>query len=313
MNGGEIALRFEGVSKAYGRGSRALDGLSFEIPRGCIAGFVGHNGAGKTTAFSVVSGYLLPDEGEVDILGRGPFQASVFSGLLGVLPQDAELPDRHTPTELIVHLGRLQGLAAHDARAEAIRVLALVGLADRAQSQIATLSHGMRRRVAVASALCGSPELVLLDEPLAGLDPVQAHSLRDALARLRGIQTLVISSHNLAELERLCDWVVMLRRGRCVRQGSLAEITGRGQLVRWHLGRGQPPLGRLAESLPDDRFSLSEGPDGAAVLAQDAAPGSDLDASSVEIMRILAEGGIPLRAVVRGMALEQRFIDDVRG
>lgn len=313
MSQADTALRFERVSKAYGRGARALDALSFEIPRGCISGFVGHNGAGKTTAFSVVSGYLLPDEGEVDILGRGPFQASVFRGLLGVLPQDAELPDRHTPTELIVHLGRLQGLAAAAARTEAARVLELVGLADRAKSRISTLSHGMRRRVAVASALCGSPQLVLLDEPLAGLDPVQAHSLRDALANLRGIQTLVVSSHNLAELERLCDWVVMLKQGRCVRQGTIAEVTGRGQLVRWHLGPGVPPLEQLAAILPDDRFSLSERPDGGSVLEQSAAQGADLDASSLEIMRVLVGAGVSVQAVARGMALEQRFIDDARG
>ncbi|MBX2802876.1 MAG: ABC transporter ATP-binding protein [Myxococcales bacterium] len=301
------ALRFEGVVKRYGRKTTALDGLTFRIPRGCIAGFVGHNGAGKTTAFSVVSGYLPPDEGTVDILGLGTFHATEMKGQLGVLPQDAELPDRHTPTELLVHLARLQGMTRRESVREAERVLHLVGLGDRQRSLIATLSHGMRRRVAVGTALCGSPQLVLLDEPLAGLDPVQAHSLREALAGLRGIQTLVVSSHNLAELERLCDWVVMLKKGRCMRQGTLTDITGQGQVVRWVLGEGDVPLDDLAARLPDHSFSLQ----GRTLLQQGGAE-ADLDAASIEVMSVLSSARLAVRGVSRGVALEQRFIDDAR-
>lgn len=302
------ALRFNGVRKRYGRrGPWALDGLTFEIPRGCIAGFVGHNGAGKTTAFSVVSGYLRPDEGEVDILGSGPFDPHRLKGVLGVLPQDAELPDRHTPRELLRHLGRLQGMSAAAAATETDRVLELVRLGDRLNHRISTLSHGMRRRVAVASALCGSPQLVLLDEPLAGLDPVQAHALRDALADLRGIQTLVVSSHNLAELERLCDWVVMLNQGKCVRQGTVAEVTGVGEVVHWELGGGEVPLDELARRLPAHSFTLED-----RRLVQEGPAGSDLDAASVEVMAALAAAAVPVRGVTRGMGLERRFIDDAR-
>ena len=300
------ALRFQGVSKRYGRGPRALDQLSFTIPRGTVAGFVGHNGAGKTTSFAIVSGYLLPDEGEVDILGRGPHDPHALKGLLGVLPQDAALPERHTPFELLVHLGMLQGLAPRRARGEADRVLGLVQLSDRAKDRIGALSHGMRRRVAVATALCGAPELVLLDEPLAGLDPMQAHTLRDALAGLRGKHTLVVSSHNLAELERLCDWVVMLKGGRCMREGTMQEVTGQGQMVRWQLGPGEVPLVPLSLALPEHELSLQ-----GRELVQQAPPGENLDAATLVVMRHLLEAGVAVRAVSRGMALEQRFIDDV--
>ena len=137
-----IALQFRDVTKRYGR-TIALNRLSFEIPRGCIAGFVGHNGAGKTTSFSVVSGYLVPDEGEVDILGLGPFEPDLFKGKLGILPQDAALPEQHTPWELLVHLGCLQGMAFSQARKEASRALDIVSLTDRANKRIGTLSHGM--------------------------------------------------------------------------------------------------------------------------------------------------------------------------
>ena len=297
------ALRLDSVRKRYGRGKMALDGLSCRFPSGSICGLVGPNGAGKTTAFSVVSGYLRPDAGSVQILDVGAFDPYRIKGRLGVLPQDAALSDRHTPRELLVHCGRLQGLSATEARSEASRILEVVRLVDRVDSRIATLSHGMRRRVAVASALVGSPELVLLDEPLAGLDPVQAHSLRDALKRLRGVQTLVISSHNLAELERMCDWVVMMADGRCLREGTLAEVTGQTSRVEWVVA-GEAPLERLRAALPDHAISVVDG-----VLVQESDAGS-LDKSSVEIMAILASAGLAVREVRRGVSLERRFIDE---
>ncbi len=160
----------------------------------------------------------------------------------------------------------------------------------------------MRRRVAVASALVGSPRLVLLDEPLAGLDPKQARSLREALAGLRGIQTLVVSSHNLYELERLCDHVVMIDHGRCLEQGSMDEVTGQSTLVEWTVGPGELPLEALAAALPDDRFEVV-----GELLIQRAS--GDLDASSVQVMTALAAAGVPVREVRRGMGLERRFIE----
>lgn len=302
------ALRFEGVTKRYARRAPpALDAVSFTIPRGTIAGFVGHNGAGKTTAFSIVCGFLAPDAGRVDILGGGPFDAHRFKGRLGVLPQDAELPDRHTPRELLRHLGRLQGLAAAAAPREADRVLDVVRLADRRDARIATLSHGMRRRVAVATALVGSPELVLLDEPLSGLDPVQAHALSEQLAALRGLQTLVISSHDLDDLERISDWVVMLKDGRCLREGTLADVTDRGTVLRWELAPAVVvPLDALGARLPGHAFEV----DGDALVHR-APPGCDLDEASVVAMEVLAAARVPVRGLRRGVGLERRFIADV--
>ena len=298
-----VALRLEDVHKQYGlRGRKALDGLTCSFPTGSISGFVGPNGAGKTTTFSVVSGFVEPDSGVVDVLGQGVFDPLKMKGQVGVLPQDAELSTRHTPKELLVHLARLQGLSAKDARAEADRLLELVLLGDRSKDRIAHLSHGMRRRVAVASALVGSPKLVLLDEPLAGLDPKQARSLREALASLRGIQTLVVSSHNLYELERLCDYVVMIDVGKRIEQGTMEDVTGTTTLVEWHVGSGVIPLDALGSAIPEDTFDVVEG-----VLVQRAA--ADLDASSIAIMRLLAEAGVPVREVRRGVGLERRFID----
>jgi ABC-2 type transport system ATP-binding protein len=298
------ALVFQEVTRRYGS-AVALDGLDLRVPRGTLCGFVGPNGAGKTTTFSLVCGYMRPDSGRIDVLGHGPFDPWALKGQLGVLPQDAELGDAHTPRELLIHHGRLQGLSGRDAQREAERVLELVHLGDRASRRIGTLSHGMRRRVAVASALVGEPALVLLDEPTAGLDPVQARSLRDALVRRRPGQTLVVSSHDLHELERICDWVVMIDRGHLLRQGPLAEVAGTGETVLWHLGPGEVPLQKLRVALPDHGWRVEDG-----VLEQTAPDGTDLDSSSVAVARVLAEANIPIRELRRGVGLERRFFED---
>ncbi len=298
------ALRFTNVVKHYGK-KKALDGLTFEIPAGGITGFVGPNGAGKTTTFSVVSGFLAQDSGEVEILGLPAFDPWEHKGRLGVLPQDAELSDRHTPIALLRHLGRLQGMGSKEAAKEADRVVDLVRLSDRATSRIAGLSHGMRRRVAVASALLGSPELVLLDEPMAGLDPLQAKSLRDALTELRGRQTLVVSSHNLDELERFCDHVVMIDKGRCLRQGPIASVTGQKALAQWTLS-DDPPLEALRAAVPGHEFEMM----GDGHMEERAPGGADMDASSLAVMAALVGAGVAVRGVRRGKALERQFLED---
>lgn len=163
----------------------------------------------------------------------------------------------------------------------------------------------MRRRVAVASALVGEPDLVLLDEPTAGLDPSQARSLREVLQERRAGSTLVVSSHNLDELERICDHVIMVHEGRLVRQGTLAEVTGRTAVVEWILGPGAPPLDVLRAACPTHQWAVEGG-----VLVEQAPAAADLDASSLVVARALAEAGVPIREVRRGVSLERRFLAD---
>lgn len=299
------ACRFESVSKRYFLAKKkALNVLDCRFPLGSICGLVGPNGAGKTTAFSVLSGFLSPDAGQVHLLGEVGFDPGRLKNRLGVLPQDAELPDRHTPMELLAHLGRLQGLSRRAAGAEAERVLDTVRLTDRRTSRIHTLSHGMRRRVAVASALIGDPELVVLDEPMAGLDPVQARSLREALLSLRGRRTLIVSSHNMDELQRLCDWVVMIADGECVHQGPVDQVVGESERMVWTLARIDVGLGSLAEAT-DHKITVS----GNELTIQ----GPDLDRATLEVMAALVDLGVPVRAMTRGASLEQRFVDVAEG
>lgn len=301
-----VALQFTEVTKRHkGAPKPALNALSFAVPTGALCGFVGPNGAGKTTTFSMVGGFLAPDSGELRILGEVGFDPWRLKRRLGVLPQDAALPERHTPTELLVHLARLQGMSGKGARVEAGRLLELVRLDDRKDARIGGLSHGMRRRVAVASALLGNPELVLLDEPMAGLDPLQARSLRAALAQLRGQVTLVVSSHDLHELERLCDHVVLLDKGECLAQGPTAEVTGQGVRMVWTLG-GPIPIDTLTELLPAHRLSVEQG-----VLLQEAPTEQALDEASILVARTLANAGCVIREVRRGRSLEDAFVGRV--
>ncbi len=300
------ALRLVGVRKRYSRRAPwALDGLTCRFPRGSVCGLVGPNGAGKTTMYSVVCGYLPADEGGVDILGEGPFDPWRLKGRVGVLPQDAEIDDRRTCREFLHYMGALQGLGrgAGDAADEALKA---VLLDERADDRVGSLSHGMRRRLSVASALLGSPELVLLDEPTAGLDPVQARSLRKLLADHRGRSTIIVSSHNLVELERICDWVVLIEKGVCVMEGPVEEVTGRRQVVDWTLGPGDPPVDALKHALPGCEWAWS--PEGSGGVLTLRAPGdADLDATSITTARILADAGIAIRDLQRGRSLEETF------
>lgn len=304
------ALRVEGLRKRYGRRSPwALDGLTCHVPRGVICGLVGPNGAGKTTLYSVLCGFLPPEEGTVDLLGQGPFDPWALRGRLGVLPQDAALDERLTTREFLRYMGTLQGMSRSDAATAADRTLAEVNLADRADDLIRSLSHGMRRRLSAASALLGEPELVLLDEPMAGLDPRQAHALRQVLVGRRGSGTLVVSSHNLVELERICDWVIQLDKGQLVRQGTVAEVTGRGVHVTWTLGPGLDAAGleQLQGALPEHSLRW-EGSSEGGVLHQGTPPGDDLDASAVRVAATLSGLGVAIRGCQRGRSLEESFL-----
>ena len=302
------ALLVSGLRQRYGwRSPLVLDGLSFEVPSGALCGLIGPNGAGKTTLFAIIAGYLRAEAGSCDVLGLGPFQPATHKGRVGILPQDAELPTQDTPRIFLEHLARLQGLSAAEGCVAAAHSLEQVRLVDQADEPIHKLSHGMHRRVSVASALVGSPELILLDEPMSGLDPMQAHSLRSVLSDLRGQATVIVSSHNLDELEKLCDHVVILEKGKLVRAGTIEEVTGRGYVTHWTLAASaeqlEAVLPRLRDRLEGHRFDVQDG-----VLVHRAPAGSDLDDASHRIAGVLVDAEFPIREVARGLSLEASFL-----
>lgn len=189
------------LTKRYGS-KTALDDVSLQVEAGAPVALVGPNGAGKTTLMSLMCGYIQPDGGSLEILGHVPGSRQLL-GKVCALPQDALLDPNFSVGEQLSFFASLQGFSAKDARREAERVLELVELKDAARHKPTALSHGMGKRVAIAQALIGTPQLVLLDEPTAGLDPANARAVRELISHASEQTTFLISSHNLEELERL--------------------------------------------------------------------------------------------------------------
>jgi len=193
-------------------GKVALSDVSFELDAGEPVGLVGPNGAGKTTLLSILSGFLHPTSGTVRLFGHPPGAAQLI-GKVSALPQDARLDPSFTIIEQLVFYARLQGFTTQQAVLEAGRVLEEVSLQEAAHEKPLALSHGMAKRVAIAQALIGKPALMLLDEPTAGLDPVNVRTVRAIIAEQSPATTFIISSHDLAELDRLCKHILLLENG----------------------------------------------------------------------------------------------------
>ncbi|GIU11083.1 ABC transporter ATP-binding protein [Shewanella glacialipiscicola] len=222
-------IQCQALSQLYGS-KKALNNVNFSLEAGAPIALVGPNGAGKTTLFSLLCGYLSPSAGSITILGEAPNSPKLL-GKIAALPQDAALDPNLTIVSQLRFFAQLQGMSAEQAKQEAIRVLALVDLADVAEQKPPSLSHGMSKRVSIAQALIGSPELVLLDEPTAGLDPANAKKVRELVKALSSTTTFMISSHNLDELEKLCDQVLYLDKGQLSQAVSMHASTGSDYLT----------------------------------------------------------------------------------
>jgi ABC-2 type transport system ATP-binding protein len=215
------ALTLDGVSKRYGD-FQAVRDLSFSAQTGKILGFLGPNGAGKTSTLRMVLGLVEPTAGAISVLGAD--DARKVRSKIGFLPEERGLYRRMTPIDAIVFFAGLKGVPAAEARKRAIAMLESQGLGEAMKRPIKSLSKGMAQKVQLLSALAHEPELVLLDEPFSGLDPVNQQSLETMIRGLaaRGA-TVVFSTHVMQHAERLCDHVVLLARGRKAFDGSVAQ------------------------------------------------------------------------------------------
>jgi ABC-type multidrug transport system ATPase subunit len=324
----DAAIVVVGLTKRFGT-KTAVDKVTLSVPTGSVYGLIGPNGAGKTTTFSMLAGYLRPTAGSVQVLGFAPSAVDDLRGRLGVLPQDAILPATDTVGEFLIHMARLQDLPRDKALAAARGALDEVAGADWWRQRCGSLSHGMAKRVALAQAFLGEPEVVLLDEPTAGLDPRVAFEMRQlikaktadsrpqghrdgAAARRR---TVLISSHNLQELEEICDGAAILDRGRLITAGVMGELTASNEEVRIQLApgarrgteRGEVPLAPIRD-LPtvagvdydDERGELV-----ISVKRQEADPETVIG----QVLSILLKNEVAIRGVVKGRGLEQRVMD----
>ncbi len=223
----EALLTIRGLHFAYD-GQIAVDDLTLEVRRGEILGLLGPNGAGKTTAISCLCGLLLPSAGELQFDGRpfDPRRRAADRAHLGVVPQELALYENLTAHENLTFFARLHGVS--DVAAAVQAGLSLAGLEQRASDRVGTFSGGMKRRLNMAVALLGDPALAMLDEPMVGVDPQSRHHIFASIEQLRRDDRAVIyTSHSMDEVERLCDRVAILDRGKLVDCGTSAELAER--------------------------------------------------------------------------------------
>ena len=304
-----LALQARGLTKAY-RGVVAVESLDLEVETGTILGFLGPNGAGKTTVIRMLSTILRPDAGWFAVAGVPQNQPVEIRRRVGVLPESAGYPPGQTGQEWLTFHGELFGRPREDARATAHWLLAEVGLAERGGSLISGYSRGMRQRLGIARALINDPQVVFLDEPTLGLDPMGQFQVLELMTRIaceHGV-TIVLSTHLLAEVEQACDRVLILNRGRIVAQGTVAEVAQRAAAPRRGLVKVPPALrSRALDVLGTSEVRAVAGDgDHPGDLVLTMPTGVALDkAASLALSRLL-EAGVP----VLGFAMEGGRLSD---
>ncbi len=268
-------LRTSGLTKVYGE-VRAVDGLDLEVQRGECFGLLGPNGAGKTTTLRVLATLTPPDAGEVSVLGFDPVaEGAQVRRRLGVVPQEVALYDTLSARENLAFFGAMYRLAP-DLLAERVAwALDHAGLTERGDARVGTFSGGMKRRLNIVAALLHEPELVFLDEPTVGIDPQSRHRVFEMVEELNAAgTTIVYTTHQLGEVERLCGRIAILDHGRSIASGTLTELQRRALV-----GQGRA----AALELPPD---------------------ADLE----EVVAILCERGIDARRREEAPDLEEVFL-----
>ena len=236
------AVRLGGITKDFGA-HRAVDSLSLRVPVGSIYGFIGPNGSGKTTTLRMILGILRPESGMVEVLGEEQRRAA--NDRIGYLPEERGLYRKMTVRRVAAYYAGLKGMSRAEARQEVEVWLSRFDLLDWADRKVETLSKGMQQKVQFISTVASRPELVILDEPFSGLDPVNLEVLREAILELRSRGTTVIfSTHDMAKAEEMCDSICMIFRGRKVLDGTLAEIQARegADVIRIETAEGRKQI-----------------------------------------------------------------------
>jgi ABC-2 type transport system ATP-binding protein len=243
-------LRAAGLTMSYPGGTTALAGLTVDVPPGSV-GLVGANGAGKTTLFRLMLGLMQPSGGWLEVTGRPVASDPVgIRSRLGYMPEHDCLPLDQTAADVVATFGELAGLPTRAARQRSSDVLDLVGLDEARFRAIGGFSTGMRQRTKLAQALVADPQLVLLDEPTAGLDPVGREEMLELVGRLGGFGiSVILATHLLDDVQRVCEHVVMIDRGRLVLAGPIDQLMQTTGLMRVEVGGRAGAAASLVEGL----------------------------------------------------------------
>jgi ABC-2 type transport system ATP-binding protein len=230
---GTAAIEVQGLRKVF-RGRPAVDGISLSVARGRFFGFLGPNGAGKSTTIKMLTGLLRPTAGKIRIEGLDVDRDLLaIKSQIGILPEELPLYERLTGEEYLQFTGRMYGLSRDETRRRTDELLEFLNLTEERRKLIVDYSQGMRKKTALAAALIHNPRVLFLDEPLNGIDPVSGRVVTDLLRRLAGKGvTLFFTSHVLDVVERLCEEVAIIDRGRIVAQGTLDQIRAQREVGR---------------------------------------------------------------------------------
>jgi ABC-2 type transport system ATP-binding protein len=298
-------LRIDGVTKRFA-GHTAVRNLTLEIPPGVIFGLLGPNGAGKTTTIRMIMDIIEPDAGRVVLFG-GPAKGRALSARIGYLPEERGLYRKMKVVEHLIFLAEVKGMGRNEGRRRALRWLEALGLTDWVRHRVEDLSKGMQQKVQFAGALLHDPELLILDEPFAGLDPVNSQVLKDTVVGLaRQGRTVLFSTHIMEQAEKMCDRVAIIARGSKVVDGTLAEVKredgGRHVALGFH--RGAARAGEILR----DRELVARVDDQGASAEVELADGVDPD----RLLRLLVDAGVGVtRFEVVEPSLQSIFIRKV--
>jgi ABC-2 type transport system ATP-binding protein len=299
------AITLRNLTKRYGARA-AVENLTIDVPPGVVAGFVGPNGAGKTTTMAMLLGLVKPSGGGGHVLGEPLDDPESYLGRVGAL---VEAPAFYPALTAAQNLAVLATAAGHD-HSQIPGLLELVGLAARGDDRFSSYSFGMKQRLGIAAALLGDPSLLILDEPINGLDPAGVHEMRGLIERLAtGSRTVLVSSHVLAELEQVSDWLIVIDDGRLVFQGPASELLDRSgaslAVAPEHPGELDRLRGLLSAAGHESRAVADH--------LEIAVDGNDPRRLAAALNRAASRGGIVLAELrVIGATLEDRYLTMVK-
>lgn len=290
-------IELEHVTKLYGS-IPALRDVSLHVPKGQTVGLLGRNGAGKTTALNLMTGYFPPTEGKVRIGGKDMLaDPRACKRMIGYLPEKPPLYDEMTVEEYLSFVSELREVVRKANKAHVEEILELCGLKDMRQRVIGHLSKGYRQRAGIAQALCGAPEILILDEPTVGLDPKQTVEMRELIRRLGENHTVVFSSHILSEVQQLCSRVIILNEGQLVQSIDLKEEKKDTLKLRLRAAMGRDKLLKAVKSLKCvlSAEAAQSPEEGTAEIVLECTPADEQGRATDQIFRLLAEMNAPIR------------------
>jgi len=301
------AIEITRLVKTFGD-AVALDGIDLAVPHGSVFGFLGPNGAGKTTALRILTGLARPTAGEARILGANVSTAgNVVRSRIGYLPDVPGFYPWMTAMELVEFAGRLFGIEPTTLRQRAESLLQMAGLSE-VKSKVGGFSRGMKQRLGIAQALINAPSVLLLDEPTSALDPIGRREVLEMIASLRGRTTVFFSTHILADVERVCDTVAILDRGKVVANAPIAELTRRAAVDRLVIEVEGDPAALIRDLERRPWLRSIERDEGRLMLAV-----SDLKAAQRELPAAIAAADLGLKRFERAeVSLEDMFVELVR-